>query len=154
MQRNNVCAAEPLSKDRFQQLLRQGWSRVTSAADMTQLRMASEMGCNDVGPVKRGINATNLPEAHHIFNSLCADETALQEILRHYGFELSRSKARAANDLAAAAGMIDAMGDLVKANADGHRCHRETLEVADRLRPHMPAMAAIIREADALRGAA
>lgn len=154
MQRNKVCTSEPLSKDRFQQLLRQAWSRVTSAPDMTQLRMASEMGCTDVGAVKRGVNATNLPEAHHIFNSLCADESALREILAHYGYELWRARPEAANDLATLSGLCDVAAELSEALRDGRRVHPETLKVADKLRPHMPALTALLAEADQIRGAA
>jgi hypothetical protein len=62
--------------------------------------------------------------------------------------------AEAANDLATAGGIIGAMGVLVNAVADGHRDHNETLAVAALIRPHMPAISAIVREADELRGAA
>lgn len=151
--RNNVCSPEPLSKDKFQRLLSMAWSRVTSAPAMTQLRMASDMGCNDTGPVKRGVNATNLPEAHHIFNSLCADETALREILAHYGYEIARAKPEAANDLITLSGLCEVAAELSEALRDGKRVHPETLRVADKLRPHMPALTGLLAEADAIRGA-
>ncbi|SEM54900.1 hypothetical protein SAMN05192583_0588 [Sphingomonas gellani] len=89
-----------------------------------------------------------------MFDALLADETALDEVLASYGFRLCPLHSEAANDLTVAAGVIDAMGELVRSRSDGHRDHNETLAVATLLRPHLPAMQAIVREADELRGAA
>ncbi|WP_203310476.1 hypothetical protein [Sphingomonas beigongshangi] len=89
-----------------------------------------------------------------MFDALLADETALDEVFAAYGYRLCPLHCEAANDLNVAAGVIDAMGELVKARADGHRDHNETLAVAALLRPHLPAMQAIVHEADELRGAA
>lgn len=89
-----------------------------------------------------------------MFDTLLADETTLDELMASYGFRLCPLHVDAANDLNVAAGVIDAMGQLVKARADGVRDHNETLAVATLLRPHLAAMHAIVREADELRGAA
>lgn len=150
--RNKVCPAEPLSKDKFQRLLASAWSRV--ASDLGgQVKMAAAMGLNETKPIQRGINATNLPEAHTIFNSLLADEGALREILSHYGLELCAQRPDAANDLATLSGLCETAAELSDALRDGIRQHPETLRIADKLRPHMPSLVAYLREADELRGA-
>lgn len=59
-----------------------------------------------------------------------------------------------ANDLSMAAKLSHASGTIIDAVSDGHRCHTETLEIADKFRPLVPQMTAIIDEADQLRGAA
>jgi hypothetical protein len=116
--------------------------------------MAQAMGLNGTKTIDRAVTATNLPEGHVIFNSLLADSTALDEVMREFGFRLVPLQADAANDITTAAGVIHAMGELVRALDDGRRDHNETLAIAQLLRPHMPAMAAIIVQADELRGVA
>lgn len=150
--RSNVCPGEPLSKDKFQRFLAMAWGRVGPA--MGYAEMAAKMGLNETKTISRGVNATNLPEAHTIFNSLCADETALQEIMAHYGYELSRRSPEAANDLMTLSGLCDVAAELSEALKDGKRVHPETLRIADKLRPHMASLASFLKEADELRGAA
>lgn len=147
-----VCAREPLSKDKFQNALAVGWARVRN--NLGTLPMASAMGLKDPSPIERGTSATNLPSAHTIFNSLLADPTALDEVLREYGFRIVPDRAEAANDLVTAAGVVNAMGDLIARLADGVRCHNDTLAIATLLRPHMPALSSIMDEADRLRASA
>lgn len=152
MQPRNVCPAEPLTKDKFQRLLAIAWGRV--APPMGYPEMASRMGLHETKTIGRGVNATNLPEAHTIFNSLCADETALQEIMAHYGYDLSRRSPQAANDLLTLSGLCEVAAELSEALKDGKRVHPETLRIADKLRPHMASLASFLKEADELRGAA
>lgn len=149
MQRSNVCPAEPLSKDKFQRLLAMGWGRV--GPDMGYAQMAAKMGLNETKTISRGVNATNLPEAHTIFNSLCANETALQEILAHYGFDVVRRHSEAANDLHTAACMANATGSFIEALSDGKRDHRETLALADMFRPLLKMLGAVVEEADRIK---
>lgn len=148
----NVCPVEPISKDKFKRLLSIAWGRVGPAMGLAT--MAGRMELSDPKTISRAIATDNLPEAHTIFNSLCADESALREILFYYGYELSRSRPEAANDMRTLSGMCEVAAELSEALRDGKRDHTETLQVADKLRPHMPALAALIAEADALRGAA
>lgn len=147
----NVCPGAPLSKDRFQHLLSIAWGRVAPA--MTYTVMAARMGLHETKTISRGVNATNLPEAHTIFNSLCADETALQEIMAHYGYDISRRTPEAANDLMTLSGLCEVAAELSEALKDGKRVHPETLRIADKLRPHMASLASFLKEADELRGA-
>jgi len=116
--------------------------------------MAQKMGLDSTKTIDRAVTAANLPEAHTVFNSLFACPTALDEVLREFGFCLRPLSAEAANDLTTAAGVISAMGELVRAMDDGRRDHNETLAVAQLLRPYMPALQGILAQADELRGAA
>jgi hypothetical protein len=148
-----VSRVEPLGKDIFQRKLSVAWSRLW-AKGHSKVDMAKAMDLKDTGPLDRGLSGSNLPSAHVIFNSLLVDPTALDEILNHYGVRAVPVAANPANDIVTAAGVMDAMAALVRAFQDGHRDHQETLEVADLLQPHLAAMAAIVNEAAALRGAA
>jgi len=150
--RNNVCPADPLSKDKFQQRLAAAWGRVWPKIGKGV--MADRMGLSDTKTIDRAVTAANLPEAHTIFNSLIADPTALDELLAEYGFRVVPIRPEAANDMVTLAGLCDAASVLSDALKDGQRVHPETLKIADKLRPHMPALSALIREADELRGAA
>jgi len=143
-----VCATKPISKDKFQRLLAAAWSRVL--VDRDQMQMASDMGERDTAAVKRGSSGSNLPEAHKIFNSLCADPSALDEVLREYGFTLAPLKARPTDDLALASDLTDVTGDLIRNR--GRRSPRDTCNLADKLRPIIAEEEAIVREADHLRG--
>ncbi|MET3710381.1 hypothetical protein ABIC65_001061 [Sphingomonas trueperi] len=148
-----VCPVTPLTKDKFQQKLSVAWSRLWHKHG-NKVRIAETMGLTDTAPLDRGLTGANLPGAHVIFNSLLVDPTALDEILAHYGVRAVPLAASPANDLATATGVMDAMVALVRALEDNHRDHQETLDVADRIQPHLAALAAIVNEAAVLRGAA
>lgn len=150
--RSKVCRADPLSKESLKRKLAAAWGRVWPKMG-GQGTFADCMG-TDSATVGRVLGCKNLPEAHTIFNSLCADPTALDEILAHYGLKATPITAVAANDLHTAAGLLDGATEIVKAYEDGERNHHETLRIADKLRPHIAAALAIVKEADALRGAA
>ena len=141
----------PVNKETVRDLLAAGWSRVI--ANVGRGTFADKCGvCTDT--VGNALAGRNMPELHTAFNSLMADPTALDELAALYGFQIIPAKRQAANDLNTAAGVIEAMGELVKANADGNRDHNETLAVAQMLRPHLGPINAIMEEADRLRGAA
>jgi type II secretory ATPase GspE/PulE/Tfp pilus assembly ATPase PilB-like protein len=144
-----VCRPEPLSKDKFQTKLAAAWGRVWPRT--SKGAMASRMGLNDTKTIDRAVTASNLPEAHTIFNSLCADETALDEVLAAYGFKLIRLHADAANDFDTLADAADLHDEHMNAMRDGVRDHRETLKIADKARPVVRKYQAIISEAERLR---
>lgn len=142
---------EPLSEERVGANLAVGWAR--AIAKIGRGTFADAAGCcgETVGNALAG---KNLPKLHTVLNSLRADPSALDEALSPYGFRLVPTNRDAANDLDTAAGVIAAMGQLVRANADGRRDHNETLAIAELLRPHLGAIDAIMAEADKLRGVA
>jgi len=150
--RTNVfCAAQPLTETRFGELLTAAWGRVR--AKHTGASFAEALGVTPE-TVGNALSGRTMPKGHTIFNSLRADPTALDEVAAHYGFKLIPLNSDAANDLATAAGTIEAMGAMVRSLDDHHRDHNETLAIAQLLRPHLPALNAIVNQADQLRGAA
>lgn len=142
---------EPLSETRFGELLTCAWGRITAKKGRGGFADALNVTPETLGNAMSG---RNQPKAHTVFNSLRADPTALDEVAAHYGFKIIPASSDAANDLATAAGTIDAMAALVRALDDQHRDHQETLSIANLLRPHIGSLNAIIRQADELRGAA
>jgi hypothetical protein len=147
-----VCPRAPIAKDKFQQNLAAAWGRIWPKVGKGM--MADRMGLADTKTIDRAVTASNLPEAHTIFNSLCADPTALDEVLALYGYRLCPNTADAANDMQTLSGLCEAAGEMADALKDGVRVHQETLRIAEKLRPHMPSLTAIMSEADSLRGAA
>ena len=151
-QRTKVLVDRPvLPKGRVAALLSAGWARTIAKHGKGAFADKLEVSENTIG---NALAQRTTPELHTALNSLAIDPTALDELLAGYGFRLCGLHNEAANDLATAAGVIGAMGGLVEALSDGVRDHNETLAIAQMLRPHMPAVNAIIHEADALRGAA
>jgi len=150
--RTNVCPRDPIAKDKFQRALASAWGRVWP--HVGKGTMAQAMGLDSTKTIDRAVTASNLPEAHTIFNSLFACPTALDEVVGLFGFKIVPLSIDAANDLATAAGTIDAMAELIRSQDDQHRDHNETLAIAQLLRPHIGALNAIVRQADELRGAA
>jgi len=150
-QSNVFCAAQPLTETRFCELLTAAWGRVRAKHSGAAFAEALGVTPETVGNAMSG---RNTPKPHTVWNSLRADPTALDEIAAHYGFKLVPMAAEAANDLATAAGTIDAMAALIRSQDDQHRDHNETLAIATLLRPHLAALNGIVRQADELRGAA
>jgi DNA-binding XRE family transcriptional regulator len=140
-----------LPKGRVAALLSAGWARSIAKYGKGTFADKLEVSENTIG---NALAQRTTPELHTALNSLTIDPTALDELFAGYGLRLCPIHSEAANDLATAAGVIGAMGGLVEALADGHRDHNETLAIAQLLRPHMPAVNAIIHEADQIRGAA
>lgn len=140
----------PISEARFHDLLVAGFARV--AAKLGKGTLADRMG-RTVRALDN-IFAGSTPSAKAMLDALRADETVLDELLRSYGFRLAPLHDRAANDLHTAAGLSHAAASIIESLEDGERQHQETLVVADKLRPHVPSILAIIAEADRLRGAA
>jgi hypothetical protein len=140
-----------LPKHRVSALLSAGWARV--AARVGKGRLADGIEATEK-TVENAMSGRTVPELHTALASLAVDPTALDELLAGYGVRLAPLHAEAANDLQTAAGVVNAMGALIARLADGVRCHNDTLAVGSLLRPHMPALTAIVSEADQLRGAA
>lgn len=151
-ERNTVVRnPQRLTKDRAKALLASGLQRAVTAHGADEVALAA--GCTR-RCIEKALAHDTLPSMETALNALAVEPTVLDELLAAYGLRLCPLRAEAANDLAVAGGVIDAMGKLVTACADGHRDHNETLSVAALLRPHLPAINAIVREADQLRGAA
>lgn len=146
-----VRKAARLTKDRAKRLLASGLQRLVVRHGKDEVALAA--GCSP-RCIEKALSHDTLPGLETALNALTLDPTVLDELLASLGFRLCPLHSQSADDLTLAAGVITAMGELVKARADGVRDHNETLSVATLLRPHLPAILSIVREADALRGAA
>ena len=138
-----------LTKDRAKELVAAAMLRVVQRHGKDAL--AAEGGCGR-RCIEKALALDTLPSIETLVNALDLDVTLLDELLAAKGWRLATLDTDSARDLNTAAGVIGAMGALVHANSDGVRDHSETLGIADLIRPHLPAMTGIVREADRLRG--
>jgi hypothetical protein len=141
----------PIAKHVLQAKLSRAWSRVIDGLDGGKHAFASQLSVSTV-TIENALAGKNVPEALTLLNSLTVDETALDEPLRELGFMVCRIQRESCEDLQTAAGVVNAMGDLIRRLADGIRDHNDTLAVAALLRPHMPALEQIVCEADRIAG--
>ena len=140
----------PLPKHRVKALVAAGWARVIAGlGDGGKQRFADGIDTSS-RTVEYALAGNTLPEAHTLLNSLLVDPTALSEVLAALGFQLVPSNARASDDLSLASGLTEVTGDLIRNR--GRRSPRDTLILADKLRPIIAEEEAIVREADTLRG--
>lgn len=148
--KTSAAKSAPITKHVLQAKLSRAWSRVIDGLNGGKHEFADKLSVSTV-TIENALAGKHLPEALTLLNSVTVDPTALDEVLRELGFCLVPLQTHAANDLATAAGVVSAMGDMISRLADGIRCHNDTLAVAALLRPHMPALEGIITEADRLR---
>lgn len=128
-----------------------GWARVIAKVGKGKFADKLEVNEKTVG---RALSGENTPELHTAFNSLAVDPTALDEVAALYGVEIRPKQSVAANDMETVADLSHLVGKWVAALSDGHRCHRETLELANVMRPLLHRLNAVCAEADSIRGVA
>ena len=141
----------PISKAKLHSAIAAGWARVCH--DMGKGSFADAMDA-DPCTINRAITGPSLPSAEHLLNSLAADCTALDEVLRLYNLRAVPDVAAAANDSATVAGISHLLAEWLDALRDGCRDHRETCHLADHIRPLIMALSGVVNEADRIRGAA
>jgi len=109
----------------------------------------------DPKTIARTMSGETSPELHTALNSLAVDPSALNELFALYGFLPPRPRvAEAANDMATVSSLSNVVAQFCDALKDGERDHIETLELADAIRMIMPALTAILNEANRIRGLA
>lgn len=145
---NQVRPIRKRSKAEVSGALAAGWSRVSSGrkgafADNVEI---------DVKTVNRALTGETTPELHTAFNSLADDPTALDELAALYGVTIRPRKTTSGSDMDLCAGLGAALAEYLHRLADGKICHTDKLAMAALFRPLIPQMAAIVDEADALRG--
>ena len=139
-----------LTEEDAREKLSFGLLRLTSAHGPS--RVGLEAGC-DEKTIRNARDQKSTLRLDLALNLLALDHTALDELLAAMGYKVIPLHTNAANDLHTAAGLLDGASELVRAYEDGIREPHETHAVAEKLRPHMPAAMAIIRESDRLKGA-
>lgn len=138
-----------ISKQDTSAALAAGWARECNA--MGKGTFADHVGV-DVKTINRALTGETVPEFHTALSSLLASPTALDEVLELYGFQIRPLKAVPAQDFETIASLSRFVGRWVDALSDGVRDHCETLTLADQIRPLMPHLAALLGEADRLKG--
>lgn len=142
---------KPLTKDRTKALIASGLQR--AARDHGIEEVAIKAGCTR-RCIEKALSHETLPEAHLLGNILLLDPTALTEWLGALGFIVVPRDAELSPDMVTLHRMSTAMSEFIDALKDGKRTHQETLELAEELRPLVPRLTAIIREAEGLKAVA
>ena len=143
-------AKRPLHKDEVQSRLAAAWARTIAQSGGKKNTFADAIGCHP-DTVSNALAGNTVPELHTVLNSLLACPNALDEVLGLYGFHLVPDDAAMSPDMQTLVEMSQAMTRFVEAMEDGRRDHRETIELATKLRPLVPKLCAIIEEADATK---
>lgn len=152
MASNNVVRnPKPLTKDRVKALVASGLQR--AARDYGIEEVAIKAGCSR-RCIEKALSHETLPEAHLLGNLLLLDPTTLCEWLGALGFQLVPRDVEASPDMVTLHQMSKAMAEFIDALRDGKRTHRETLELAEELRPLIPRLTQIVHEAEGLKSAA
>ena len=148
MTAHSILRKRALSKQHVSGALAAGWARVSAKVGKGAFADRVEIS---TGTVDNALTGKSVPELHTALNSLMVDHTALDETLALYGLKVCPLAADAANDMATAADLSHLAGALIEALSDGVRNHTETLALADRCRPLVKALSALVQEADAIK---
>lgn len=143
-----VCRKTPQTKTKLSEALSAAWGRVAHSIGKGTFADRAEF---DIVTINRALTGPSLPAAENLFNSLVADQTALDEVLNLYGLRASPAVASPANDLELAAGLGHTLAELIERLRDGKRCHADTAVLAALFRQLMPQMQAVVNEDDARR---
>ncbi len=146
----HVCHVVPASKSKLSAALGAAWGRVSN--DVGKGKFADDAGFDTI-TINRALTGPSLPSAEHLLNSLAADPTALDEVMHLYGLTVRPLHPAPGTDMELCAGLGNALAEYLSRLADGKICHGDKLAMAALFRPLIPQMAAIVDEADALRGA-
>lgn len=151
MHSRNVLRAKARTKREVSDALATSWFRISKSIGKGAL--ADAIGASCTKTIDNAIAGRHVPELHTALNSLCADPSALDELLVLYGMRAVPVQADAANDLHVIAGLSGAASEWLNRLVDGIRCHRDTAHLAELFRPLVCEMQAIISEAEKARAA-
>lgn len=134
------------TKDEVSDALAKDW--LTLAPMGQRATFAARIGAKDYKTVSKAISGEHMPEAHTMLNSLVLDPAALFNVFRLYGGVFIRVDGDPIDDMETVSRMLHAATDYLDRMRDGHRDHRDTAAIAALFRPLVPAMLAIIDEAN------
>lgn len=143
-------AKSPLDKNTVQARLAAAWARTIAQNGGKKATFAEAIGVHP-DTVNNALCGNTVPELHTVLNSLFACPNALDEVLSLYGFHLVSTDKALSPDMQTVVEMSQALTRYCEAMEDGRRDHRETIELANKLRPLVPKLSAIIEEADATK---
>ena len=133
--------------------LAQSWSRtIASQFGGNKTAFAAQIGCHP-DTISNALAGNTTPELHTALNSLLACPNALDELAALFGFRLVPDDAAMSPDMVTLHHMSRAMSEFIEALSDGKRTHRETLELAEEIRPLIPRLVQIVHEAEGLKAA-
>lgn len=146
--------SEPLTKERVQSKLAQAWSRTIASPlfNGNKTKFAGSVGCCP-DTISNALAGNTVPELHTALNSLLACPNALDELFGLYGFQLVARNVEMTPDMVTLHQMSRVVAEFIDALRDGKRNHRETLELAEEIRPLIPRLTAIVHEAEGLKAA-
>lgn len=145
--------AAPLSKDMVGAKLTQAWGRtIADKFKGNKTAFAAKIGvCSTT--IENALSGKTVPEFHTALNSLLACPNALDEVAALFGMQLVPRDIAMTPDMVTLSQMSRAVAEFVEVLSDGKRTHRETLELAEELRPLIPRLTAIVHEAEGLKAA-
>jgi hypothetical protein len=151
-QRNNtvVPSCQPIGEERFHAAMMLGLSRMVAEHGRDSVALALGVSPRQLGNLANG----SFPAPHRLWNLLSLDQTAMDEVAALYSREVRPTTSQAANDLDTVSRISHLVGQWAEVLSDGRRDHRETCQLAEAIRPIVPALSAIIAESDRLKGAA
>lgn len=142
---------EPVTKEKAKALVAAGLHR--AVVNFGLEKVAQKAGCSP-RCLQKALSHETLPEMHTAANVLLLDKTALCEFFAALGIQLVPLDAAMSPDMQTIARLSETLSVYINALQDGRRDHRETLEIAEHLRPLVAELTGIIREADGLRAVA
>lgn len=137
----------PLSKEAVQSRLAAAWARTIAGMEGKKATFAEAIGCHP-DTVSNALAGNTVPELHTALNSLLACPDALFEVFSLYGFRLVPDDRAMSPDMRTIFEMSEALTTYIAAMEDGRRDHRETLRIAEKVRPLLSKLAALVAEAD------
>lgn len=147
--RKQVCPQKSQSKATLSVAIGAAWSRVANTIGKGSFADRADF---DEVTYKRAVAGPSLPSAEHLLNSLAADPTALDEVMALYGLAVHPSYVAQGTDIELLSRLGHTLAEYIDRMRDGRRCHNDTLAMAVLFRPLIPQLAAIVAEADELRG--
>lgn len=141
----------PVTKEKAKALVAAGLHRAVVRHGLETV--AQQAGCSP-RCLQKALSHETLPEMHTAANVLLLDRTVLCEFMAALGCQVIPSEGAMSPDMQTIARLSEALACYINALQDGRRDHRETLQIADHLRPLVAELTAIIREADGLRSVA
>ncbi|MEA3044552.1 MAG: hypothetical protein QOH47_2390 [Sphingomonadales bacterium] len=139
---------EPLTEQDARHLLAAGLLQPCHLEGPT--RVALRIGCDEKTVRKARDKETTL-RLDYAWNALLADERALDALARHFRRLLIPLAIEGANDFQTVSAMLHAATEYFDRMRDNERCHKDTLALGDLFRPLLPALAAVVHEADEIR---
>lgn len=146
MSAGNVPPFVPRTKADVSDALAKDWLAFAPLGQREQ--KAPLIGASEGKTLSKAISGEHLPEAHTILNTLGVDPAGLFHTLSLFGGVFVPCRAISGEDYATIRKMLHAATEYMDRMQDGRRCHVDTAALAKQLVPLVPAMLAIIQEAN------